>query len=432
MKLPRFVGRAQLNGLVYLSSSIVSKGISVLLLPLYTAKLSKTQYGAYGLAQSIFWIAPTVITAALGSAFGRFFFDDKEPEQRDRRLAAIATPLLLFAIGGALLFDLLLDFGVISSIFELDRVSLRLIGWTCASVAIGEIPGTYLRASERAFAYATYSFTVFLITAAASLFFLVQLDLGLHGLLGAMCLGQASGAVISIVFVHKRLGWRWDSKLLREALNYSVPFIPHVVGTALMSSIDRWSLERYGFREDLGLFTLAYQLTLPIQLATSAWNDASSPGFLAAWRDGGDAAVKPALRRVVTGFLLASGGALLLVLAVLPLARLFINPKFHAAFSLVPYLGLSLVVGTLFSAFINVLFLRKNSRLIPVLTLASVAVNLALNTLLVPRYGAMGAIGATGVALAARTFLMYVFALRSVRSGTTTSSDPSGSAPEGV
>jgi O-antigen/teichoic acid export membrane protein len=411
----RFKNRALVNTAIYLSTSVLSKGVSVLLIPLYTARLSPSAYGAYGLAQTFYWVLPSIATLSLSSAFARFFFDERDPALRDRRLAAIATPIILLAVIGAILGEALLATSLSARSVALDTTSLRIVIWTCAAVAIGEIPSAYLRAAQQAMRYALYNLTTFALTAGSTAFFLLRLDLGLRGLLGGMLFGQAAGALISIVFTARTLGFRLDRVVFKEAVRYSAPLIPHTVGTSLMGGVDRWALEHYGFRDGLGQFTLAYQLTLPMQLASNAWNEASSPTFLGAWRDGGDVAARRALRGVVTGFLVASGGMLLCVMAALPVLRLFIRPAYHDAFTLVPLIGLTLVVGTLFSAFINVLFVKKNTTLIPILTLASVGIVVGFNALLVPRYGVYGAIAATGIAFACRTFLMYVFAQRELR-----------------
>jgi O-antigen/teichoic acid export membrane protein len=212
--------------------------------------------------------------------------------------------------------------------------------------------------------------------------------------------------------------------LTREALHYSVPFIPHMIGNSLMVGVDRWALDFYHLRDDLGLYTLATQLTVPIPLATNAWNEASSPRFLAAWRDGGYPAARRSLPRIAAGFIACGGGALLLILGALPLLHYFVSDRFRPAFALVPWIGLSLIVGALFSAFINVLSLRKNTRLIPVLTMISVAVNLALNMLLVPRFGVWGAILATGLAFAFRSGVMLRFALVELERGAAADQPP--------
>jgi O-antigen/teichoic acid export membrane protein len=230
-----------------------------------------------------------------------------------------------------------------------------------------------------------------------------------------MLIGQTSIAAYATIFTFRVLEPTWDRKLLRESISYSVPFIPHMLGNSLMVGADRWALEMYGFRDGLGLYTLATQLTLPISLTTQAWNEASSPRFLAAWRDGGDAAARRALPRITAGFVVCGVGTLLLILSARPLLLLFVGPRFAAAFGLLPWVGGSLVVGVLFSAFINVLFLRKTTRIIPILTLSSVAVNVALNVALVPRFGVPGAIAATGVAFAFRSGIMLLFALRALR-----------------
>jgi len=187
-----------------------------------------------------------------------------------------------------------------------------------------------------------------------------------------------------------------------------------MIGNALMSGVDRWALELNGVHDGLGLFTLASQLTVPVQLATTAWNEASSPRFLAAWRDGGDPAARRALPRVVLGFAIAGFGALVALLLAIPLISLLVGKRFQAALPLVPWIGISLAMGAFFSAFINVLFLRKTTRIIPVLTIACVLANVALNSVLVPRWGVHGAILATGLAYTFRSGLMFIFAMRSL------------------
>ncbi|MCU1276875.1 MAG: hypothetical protein JWM53_421, partial [bacterium] len=135
----------------------------------------------------------------------------------------------------------------------------------------------------------------------------------------------------------------------------------------------------------------------------------------AVWRDGGYPAARRALPRITAGFIACGLGALIFILCALPLLRYIVADRFRGAFVLVPWIGLSLVVGALFSAFINVLFLRKNTKLIPILTIASVVVNVLLNLLFVPRLGVWGAVLATGLAFAFRSALMLRFALIELR-----------------
>jgi O-antigen/teichoic acid export membrane protein len=399
------------NTLIYLGVSVLSRGASILLIPLYTSRLTPAEYGDYGLCQTLFWLAPPIVTLSLINAVGRFFFDDVDPAARARKIGRIATSMIALSLAAGLVGELIVEL-FRPNVGALTPTHLRLVVLICVMMPLTEIPAIYFRMSERAFAYAAYNLGLFAITATTTAYLMLAHDLGLTGLLGGSAAAQVAGGLFACGFVWS-LGGRWPPRtLFVEAVKYSVPFIPHMIGNSLMVGVDRWALEYFGLRSGLGLYTLATQLTMPIQLATAAWNEASSPRFLATWRDGGYPAARRALPRIVAGFVATGGGALIAILAALPLLRYFVGERFQGAFHLVPWIGLSLVVGTLFSAFINVLFLRKNTRIIPVLTLTSVAVNVALNFVLVPRYGVYGTILATGLAFTFRSGLMLRFALR--------------------
>src|SRR5215831_5519680 len=85
----RWLQRQHKNAIVYLATSLLSKAASLLLIPLYTKRLAPTDYAIYGLAQTFFWIIPTLSTLSLSAAFSRFYFDHRDPEQRARTMGEI-------------------------------------------------------------------------------------------------------------------------------------------------------------------------------------------------------------------------------------------------------------------------------------------------------------------------------------------------------
>lgn len=394
---------------------MIGKLAAFLLIPLYTARLSRAEYGSYGLALTLHALAGPIVTAALSSALARFYFDYTDPTKRREALGAIASAIVAMALVSAIAATIVYWICGNPDIAGLSPVQIRIVIWTCACIPIAEIPILLLRASERAGLFAAVHLTGAALTAGSTAYLMLVCNAGLTGMLSGVLIGQAATALFALAYIVFALQPSWDSALLRSALVYSLPFIPHALANSLMVSVDRWALELHGLREDIGLLTLASQLTMPISLATSAWNDASSPRFLAIWRDGGDEAARAALPRIVFGFV-ATGGAVLVAITIgIPIFRYFVGARFQSAFPIVPWLGLGLVVGATFSAFVNVLSLRKTTAIIPVLTLTAVAANAALNLALVPRFGVWGAVAATGFAYALRTALLARASLRAFR-----------------
>lgn len=413
--LSRVFSRTQRNTLVYLSVSVLSKTAAIFLIPLYTSRLTRAEYASYGLCQTLYWIVPTLLTLSLHAAFGRFFFDHRDPIERDGTLGVLARTIVGLTVASGLLVELVFLLAPNIRVANMDVPLLRLVLWTCVAIPVVDIVTVYLRCSESALRFAVLNLSVFAITICAIAYFVTR-GLGLRGLLLGMMYGQLVGALFASTFIFLKLKPIRRDGLVLSALRYSIPFIPHMIGTSLMGGVDRWVLEYNGLRDELGLYTLAVQLTAPVTMMAAAWNDASSPRLVAAFRDGGVRAVRAQLRKVALGFVLSTAVTLAGTVALLPLLARVVGPRFLAALPLVPLIGLAIVAGSTWQAFINVLSLPKNTRVIPLLTLTTVIGNVAFNAVLVPRFGLYGAVLGTALAVIARALLLARFAFALLRS----------------
>jgi O-antigen/teichoic acid export membrane protein len=133
-------------------------------------------------------------------------------------------------------------------------------------------------------------------------------------------------------------------------------------------------------------------------LLTNAFNAAWVPFLFGALKDEGEVA-HPRLARLVTyyAFVLCFVGLgwALLVEHALPLLA---GPQFQAAYRITPWVVGGYVLGGLYFIPTNLLFWRRQTRVIPLVTVAAGAANIGLNLWLVPRYGAIAAAWSTLVA----------------------------------
>jgi O-antigen/teichoic acid export membrane protein len=122
------------------------------------------------------------------------------------------------------------------------------------------------------------------------------------------------------------------------------------------------------------------------------------PFLFGALKDEGEVA-HPRLARLVTYYALVLcfvglGWALLVEHALPWLA----GPEFQAAYRITPWVVGGYVLGGLYFIPTNLLFWRRQTRVIPLVTVAAGAANIGLNLWLVPRYGAIAAAWSTLVA----------------------------------
>jgi len=235
------------------------------------------------------------------------------------------------------------------------------------------------------------------------------LDQGVRGWFIAGTATNAIGLAIAarIVPWHRRAGMDWQ--LVRSALVYSLPLMPHFLSQWALQLADRSVIAGLVSETRLGVYSLAANLTLPVMMLMIAVNQGFMPTYA---RSGTEAGSPEDLRRTVTTYtaivvLLTVAGALLGPLAVGILAP----PAYADAASLVPWLVLGYGFLGLYFIPMNGATLGAGRRLFAwVATLAAAAINLSLVVLLVPPYGLLGAAVASALGYFALLILIAVWA----------------------
>ena len=69
---------------IYGLGGVISRVIALFLLPLYTAYLDTSDFGAVGVVIALNAVLVTVLRGGISSAFFRFYFDSREPAHRLR------------------------------------------------------------------------------------------------------------------------------------------------------------------------------------------------------------------------------------------------------------------------------------------------------------------------------------------------------------
>ncbi len=96
------------DSVIYGSGRALQKLLVALLLPLYTAFLSPSDYGILGMVVTVTTFLDVFVTLGFDVAFSRFYFDDKSPEARSRVITntfyvSTAYPAVLLGVLAALM-----------------------------------------------------------------------------------------------------------------------------------------------------------------------------------------------------------------------------------------------------------------------------------------------------------------------------------------
>lgn len=381
------------DSLVYGLASLLSKGLAIFLLPLYTRVLSPSDYGAYDLLITLGALANLVVALEISQGLARHWADAAEPAVR-RRLASTS---LWFSV---LMYSLFLIVGLLaaSQFNALLLGDARYLNAFCLGVGFIAVNGIYylllnqFRWELRSKAYALASVAYALFTLLFAMVFCLWLDLGLVGVMQAQLMAALLACLLCLWLLRRTFGWLFDVGQLHAMLRFSAPLVPAGLAVFISLYVNRFALNHFGNLEDVGHFgigsriaALSALLILGIQAALTPlvyqhYRDPQTPGQIA---------------RLFSWFMaVALVGCLFLALFARELLMLFATPEFMAGAALVGVLAPALLLSQMYIFAPGIAIAKKTHWQLWV-TLLSAAASVAGNWLLVPLWGIWGAALAT-------------------------------------
>jgi O-antigen/teichoic acid export membrane protein len=409
-----YLRRLATTGAAYTAASILSKVIAVALLPLYTRYLSPADYGAAEVLFAAVVAASIVVRFGLIEAILRFYY--KEDEDPAQVVAGSFAGLFWFSTLGALL---LLPFaGPLSEALLPEAEKLGDSGADLVRIAIGglwvltmwEFMLTLFRLEERARAYFLTTILNVLVSIGLTVVLVVGLDEGARGLLVGSYAAGAAFVLALIVLQWRRLSLRFDRGLMRRLFRFGLPTMPAEVSLYLLNFVDRLIIVRSLGLAEAGLYSLAVKFAQAVNVLVR--------GFQLAWpplaysiRD--DEEARRAYATVVTLFV---AGCAWVVAGMWLLSRWIVralaDPKFFDSFEPIGLIATAVTLYALYLVLVVILGRTGRTEFNFPAAIGGLVANVALNLLLVPPLGIVGA----GLALVASYVvvlgLMYAFTQR--------------------
>ncbi|MBN1964038.1 MAG: oligosaccharide flippase family protein [Anaerolineae bacterium] len=396
----------------YAASDILKQAINFLLLPLYTAYLSKADYGILSIALAAAAVLEVIYGLALRGAIGRLYFDQKGDDAIRAFLGTLTTFLSGF---GAILSVVLLLIGPFAwPLLGMDEVSFSpyivLVLLTVPLNNLGlsvVLPLYYVRG--QAARYAAYSLFSFVIVTGATILFVVALGQGAAGALWGRWIAALIVVVPTAWILARNIRpvLRWD--LLHPALVFSLPLVPHLISTWALNFSDRLILANFVSLDDVGVYAVGYQFGLLVSVVIAGINNAWTPWYFRTHTENRRDHV-PAF---VTYFVIVTAGlALGAALFAREAVTIMTAGPYHDAWVIVPLVALGYFINGVSLRFLDVLMLHKRTSVIPMTTLVAGAANIGFNVVAIPELGIIGAAYGTVFGYIVRLALTAYYAAR--------------------
>jgi len=405
------------NSIIYTFGGLLTKCFSFFLLPLYTMYLTAEDYGITSLTSSFTATMGFVVALSLFSAVLRFYVDLKDdPKKLKRFYGTIVTFSLLSAVvWGALLTALK---GPVTK-YIFSGVDYYPVVFLCLISLVFNVQHTIyiniLKSQQRAAYASILSLAFFLVTVGLNILFVVGFKMGAVGVLVA---GLIANVLFFALFMidmirTKAIIFCLDFPLLKEALKYSIPIMPHNLSTQIAMLISKALIGGSASLASLGLYSVAAQFG-NIADTVQGYVDSAYGPWLYEKLHAKEQAYKQSIR-ATTRMLGAVIGLFFLGIALFAqdYVVLFLEPSYVNAWKYVPMIVLVFAIKTMYYFYVEVLFYyKKASKLLFTATLSSSLLNIVLSYFMIPAWGVVGSVLADAVSMVLRVGIIVFISKR--------------------
>ena len=385
---------------VYGISTIVGRFLNFLLTPFYTHFITPAEMGIQTNVYAYIAFLNIVYVYGMETAFMKFRARTEGADPR-RVYSTASWTLGLTTVGLSLL--LLLLRRPMLGLMAIPAGSARLFLYLPAILlfdTLAVIPYANLRMERRAGRFAAIRLANIGLTLALNLLFFLKLHLGLEAIFAANLAASVFSFLLLLPDIRRNLRWLLDRALLRQMLDFGLPYLPANLASIVVQVIDRPVVLALTSLATLGLYQTGYKMGIFMMLVVSMFQYAWQPFFL---NHAKDPEARPLFARVLTLFVLAAA----LLWAVVSLfieeaariqflpGRTLIAGSFLPGLVVVPIVLLAYLFNGLYVNFQAGVTISGKNRCLPLVTGAGALVNVGANFLLIPRFGIVGAALAT-------------------------------------
>lgn len=395
---------------LYGISGIISRMITIFLVPVYTRIFVPADYGIINLVNITFFLIGLLCVCGLDNAAARWFYDTQEQEEQKKTIAS----WFWFQLGISVLMALLLLAGsplFANYLLHVSYPEMRIF-WmlACGTLVTNILPAiiwNWYRLHRRPIATVIFSLSQSLCTIGLTILFVVFLKWHITGVYAALFLSSLLFSIIALIQIYPWLLLKYFQKnRIREMLHFSLPMIPAALAFWLLNSTDAYFLLYFKDQTEVGLFSIGASLAMGVSLFTGAFQQAWGP-FAFSIINEPDAKETYANVFLVFG-IICSIIILGMFLFSPEILMLLTTPQYYSAAWVASILSINIIlIGFTYIASLGA-SIAKNTTFYATGVIAAAIVTVLLDILLIPIWGKEGSAIATVLAqLIVPVYLFY-------------------------
>ena len=379
--------------------NVCTKLLSFFLLPLYTAYLSKSEYGIVDIIQTYVLLFVPIITMELEMSIFRYLIDARGKEKDTNTLITNSFYVLGISLT---LFSIL--FWIVNIFVD---IPFPLIIWIDVIVCV--LSGNFLQVSRGLGKTLDYSISCILsgvTTVVSNIYLICYCHMQAEGMIISMAL--ANFVCAAYLFIRLKLYKMIkpklvDHKLLKEMYKYSIPLVPNGISWWIINVSDRSIIALAMGTDANGIYTVSNKFPTIISSLTGifnlSWSESASLYINSPDRDEFFSDIANTIMKL---FVALGAGMLACMPFVFPI---MVNPTFKEGYDYIPPLVLATVFNVAICLYTQIYFAKKLPKKIAMTTIMGAIINIVINVIFIKFFGLYAAAFSTMIAY----FVMAVY-----------------------
>ena len=387
----------------FLICSVLQRGISTITTPIFTRLLSTAEYGQFGVFNS--WLSIIQIIVTLDLTAGVYTMGIVKFKEEEKVFTSSLQGLnLVLCTAWTIIYLVFRDFwNNLLSLTTVQMLAMLVMIWATGSFHF------WMTTQRNQFKYrklVIVTLIVSILKPVVGILFVISSE----DKVTARILGLALVEVICytgfFILQVKKGKVFYSKKYWKYAVLFNLPLLPHYLAGTILASSDRIMIQKMVSSSAAGIYTLAYSISLIMNMVKDSLNKTISPYLYQRIREKDYKSIPKVIYPALVVIALAN---LVLISFAPEIIRIFAPKEYLEAIYVIPPVAMSVFIQFLYLCFAPFEFYFEKRIWTAAGTLTSALLNLILNYIFIQLCGYQAAGYTTLVCYSLNSLLHYFF-----------------------
>ncbi len=401
------------NGAVFAFFSFLNSGIGFILTLILAKFIDPDGYGELNLFNNVITLLSYFICLSTSTYFSVSYFK----KSHDYMVGVVNTVFFVLIVMASFFFLVLGVGGV--SISALVGVNVHFLSYAiiiCVCTVVFNLQMEILRLQEKPFIYGFYSLLNVLSNFILTILLVVVVKQGWHGRAYSHLVVSVILFFVALIFLkrndylHVKLP---DKVIMKEALLYALPLIPHLFSGWLRGGFDRYVINYYYDAASVGCYSFASNFAMIVSIAGNAFNATNSVFIFKKLAGGYDANCKKTFRKQNSLMILLFGVLSIAVIIGVSIGIPLFFPKYNGSVAFIVPTTLGSFFWCIYLLYVNFLFFYKKTLSLMYVTISMSLLQAGIS-LIITRYSILATAYLSMTISLITTIIIYILHKRTL------------------